>query len=473
MYRFPGRLRLEALESRVMLATGAEWVASGYEGVIVDTLVADEAPAIEIELKWDRILRIEGKGDGELTIDLSLLPESIDTLQIGSFTSVTFEGTTDVERLIITDIGKMDAGAISVGVGVYATGVERLRIDRTPSLAIFEGAKMLLETNGFTEGRADEQVIISKLDVLGIVTPAPLPSLILDSHNPTQTVALNHQPGRLPYSGLNSPSQLVVVQGDFERYFYPSLPGDDVETPSPGDDGEPSNGAEDPDNGETDGGGTDPLPGTDDPGTPTVVQAEAEWVAIASWLKSPTLQAAVADLVNHAQAAQSSNTADIPGSTPYSGELIPERAISSTEVELDSPTESLSSEGAEEMDKVDQLDLPIEIELLLSKDLAASLGSDSDRSTSSTATRSPLVDAPPAPLEVQSMNAEQPLARVIRLLEPLEELATRLGVAVTTFADLGASRFTSYFDTERQIPLLVEARPVRQAERNAVTIISL
>src|SRR5690606_7624113 len=145
----------------------------------------------------------------------------------------------------------------------------------------------------------------------------------------------------------------------------------------------------------------------------------------------------------------------------------------STEVELDSPTESLSSEGAEEMDKVDQLDLPIEIELLLSKDLAASLGSDSDRSTSSTATRSPLVDAPPAPLEVQSMNAEQPLARVIRLLEPLEELATRLGVAVTTFADLGASRFTSYFDTERQIPLLVEARPARQAERNVVTIISV
>jgi hypothetical protein len=225
MRRFHHKPKLELLESRVMLAAidtpSSGTVEAGWESGIQSS---DSNISIDL-LPYNQVLKITGSGQGNLTIDLSRLPESVVNLQISSFESVTLLGDHSVTSLWLSDIKQVDAGRISIGYMLAAQDVGRIKIDTTPTIVLLQQGdgssssnKTLLEVGHFSNG-----VIYSTMENLGLSTTLRVDELNVVSANPKQAIMLNFQPDHLNIAGFDAPSQQVsVIRGDFTRYFLAS-----------------------------------------------------------------------------------------------------------------------------------------------------------------------------------------------------------------------------------------------------------
>lgn len=227
MKRDNHRLQIEFLESRVMLAGGDD--ASRVAALAsVETAVLHGGDYVDVELmEYERVLKITGSGQGNVTIDLSELPDSVVNLQISSFTTVTLIGEHKVDYLMLTDIQKVDAGRISIGQSLWAYGVEHVRIDTTPALVFLQGSsgygsvgdKTLLEVNRFS---SDPQAsILAWVENFGLATSSHVESLPKIGTFASGSVLLNFQPAQQPE--VAEDVTLTLVQGvDFNRYFFAS-----------------------------------------------------------------------------------------------------------------------------------------------------------------------------------------------------------------------------------------------------------
>ncbi|MEO5959874.1 MAG: hypothetical protein ABIZ49_01700, partial [Opitutaceae bacterium] len=188
--RHQKRLKLEPLESRVMLSATDDVASAVSAETILDTAIHSNGLAIDVRLTaLDRMVIIHGPGHGNVTIDLSQLPATTRSLQISSFDSVILIGEHSVDNLVLKNIDQVDAGRISIGTsisegngfqtGLYAFDVERIKLETAPALVVLQGAdgriggRTLLEAGQFTEGGS----IWSSLDSLGLSTTSSVQDL--------------------------------------------------------------------------------------------------------------------------------------------------------------------------------------------------------------------------------------------------------------------------------------------------------
>lgn len=191
----------------------------------VDAALSFGSAQVEVELlPYNEVLRITGNGSGNLTIDLSQLPDSIVNLQISSFQSVTLIGEQKVNSLTLTSIKKVDAGRISIGSTLAAYNVEHVRIDQAPNTILLQGAhgfgsvgeKTLLEVGKFSS--SPTAFIFAWVQNLGLATTSHVENLPQIASFPTQTLLMNFQPEKPVSVSTQGPVQ-VITGGDFTKYF--------------------------------------------------------------------------------------------------------------------------------------------------------------------------------------------------------------------------------------------------------------
>lgn len=210
---------------------------SGVDGVSaapstdvnLSNAVLSNGVSLDVDLSaLDSIFAVRGHGQGNITIDLSQLPASVVNLQISSFESVTLVGSHSLNYLVVKDTDLLDAGKVSISEGgqFQAKGVKQIRIDTVPSaltsLASSDDGKVnktLLEFKQVSPGA----LLFSSLQNLGLMSSGAVSELnIISAASPKQGIMLNFQPAHLNISGIDSPSQVNVIRGDFTRYFLAS-----------------------------------------------------------------------------------------------------------------------------------------------------------------------------------------------------------------------------------------------------------
>lgn len=218
------KLQVEPLESRVMLAVGDSPANLGLD-TNWQTAIQGENVSVELAAysQLDNyFLKITGNGHGQLSVDLSQLPASVVNLQISSFDSVILTGEHTVDNLVLRDIGRVDAGQITINSSLAGYNVEHVKIDEAPKEIVFRpemlgelGGKTLLEAERIAPGG----FILSFLDNLGVKSVAPIQQLSIVSGNTEQNIFLSSQP-----SGLVTNARISIVSGDFDRYFFSTPP---------------------------------------------------------------------------------------------------------------------------------------------------------------------------------------------------------------------------------------------------------
>jgi hypothetical protein len=438
--RHQTKLQLEPLESRVMLSAVDQPSMSLSADVIVDTAIQAGGVDIDVHLaSSDRMLIVQGPGNGNITIDLSALPENIRSLQISSFDSVTLSGEHTVDNLVLKNIHQVDAGHISFGtdlggfqLGLWVSGVDRVHIDTLPAFVMLEGAqksiggKTLLEVGSFVDGA----VVYSTLDSLGIASANPAGTLNFWSGNIRQTVLLNFQPENLANKLGFPDEQLVVVKtNDFARYFFASS----TEQASL----EQSH---------------------------LVVRQAAitNPISLASLLNNSVIQAAFGGFVDSAASLADARNRIIDVDSSHA--LTPSDLLASQSESFggNRATDAGASSGNLPATVSDQAESPT------AHTLAGAAGATSDAPAGWDA---PTV-AKPADHSDDALAASI-LAALTRLADPFARTMSDLQGTLTTYADLAASHVSDQVRTDRQPALLVNARTARQTEDKEILVISV
>ena len=194
------RLQLEPLESRTLLA-GADF----------EQALAQVTPAIkgsgEFSVAFsDRIgqseLFITGPYSGSLAINFDLLPAFVTAVTVRNFDTVTFTGVDQLKKLVASDIKKLDADSISVGVGFYATNVQSVSLAAGGEIAVLNGSASRINI-----ANLDQTLIISDLQHLAISSKTPSVSIV--SLNSAQTVTMLYQADLVSVAGLADKNQQV------------------------------------------------------------------------------------------------------------------------------------------------------------------------------------------------------------------------------------------------------------------------
>lgn len=224
MKRDHHKLKLESLESRMMLAAGPEVNDAATLSAVESSVQSSDAYVDVQLLPFGRFLKVSGPGYGNVTINLDLLPGSVDFLQITSFQSVTLIGQHELINLMFQNVRSVEAGQVVVTDQLQLMGVEHIRIDQTPIFVDIMGAggygtespRTLLEVNRFS---SDPTAVINALvDSLGLAAKEPVNS-VLQVYT-SGSVLMNFEPG----NGIrtNSESVRILQSPDYHRYFFAS-----------------------------------------------------------------------------------------------------------------------------------------------------------------------------------------------------------------------------------------------------------
>jgi hypothetical protein len=210
-----------------MLAAGDVFVPTLTADGVLNSSIQTTA-SVEVDIRGlDSILFIRGDGQGAITIDLSQLPASVVNLQVGSFQSVTLVGSRTLDYLVVSDADLVNAGQVSIGDGgqFRSYGVKQIKIDVVPAFTLLAPSsdgkvdKTLLEFKALARGGA----LFSSLQSMGLLSSGAVGELNLISSNSSQTIMLNFQPDNFNVPpGINAPSQVSLIRGDFTTYFLAS-----------------------------------------------------------------------------------------------------------------------------------------------------------------------------------------------------------------------------------------------------------
>lgn len=204
------RLRIEALETRTLLAADAA-DPFGLAGDLYAAMLAVDGTGsfqgIFNTNFGNQRLVLTGTKDATLTIDLDVLPNFITNLSISSFESVKLIGTDRVNILTLKDIGTFTADNLTVDTRVDANEVESITLGHVSDLLTLTGTQTKLDVeslNGAT--------INSYLRSLTLSTETANPSLI--SLNAEQELYLQgFTPGTYSFPGLPNSSIYVLAPG--------------------------------------------------------------------------------------------------------------------------------------------------------------------------------------------------------------------------------------------------------------------
>lgn len=440
--RHQKKLQLEPLESRVMLSAVDQPSTSLSADVILNTAVHSSGVDIDLHLaSSDRMLIVQGPGNGDITIDLSALPENIRSLQISSFDSVTLVGEHTVDNLVLRDIHQVDAGHVSFGTdgsfqsGLYVAGVDRVRIDELPATVLLQGqekslgGKTLLEIGRYVDGAW----IYSYLDNLGIASGSSSGTLNLWPVNGRQNILLNFQPEKLGNPPGFPVEQLSVVKtNDFSRYFFASS----TEQAS-----------------------------LEQSHLVARQAAITNPLSLAALLNNPVIQAAFGGVVDadailanvrnrvaDADSARALTPSDLLAVA--SGTLV-DYSSSARAADSSAPAAGLGATVSEQPDSP----------------TAHTLTGAGTVAETSTDWGMPSVAKPAS--HTDDALAASIVAALTRLADPLARTMSDLQGTLTTYADLAASHVSDQVRTDRQPALLVNARTARQTEDKEILVISV
>ena len=419
-------LQIEFLESRVMLS-GVDGVSANPTiDVNLSNAVQSNGVSLDVDLSaLDSIFAVHGHGQGNITIDLSQLPASVVNLQISSFESVTLVGTHSLNYLLVKDIDRLDAGKVSVANGLFAYGVKQIRIDTAPAFILLQSSangdvyRTLLEFSSF----AQDGVIYSGLQNLGLSTTAAVGELnIISAASPKQGIMLNFQPAHLNISGIDSPSQVNVIKGDFTRYFLAS----------------PSERAN-----------------LEQSLLVARQSAVTNLVPLATLLSKAAVQTAMGEL------------ADNPAGAQLRGRILPDAAA---ETGLNTGMHRLegdagaNSEGSEARPHLAPLGAPLTLplsgpETFGARNSEASPPAGVETMLPATMSWTPVQtereQAHDGPMDAVALS-------LMRLSEPFAQMVFDLRHRFASFGDLAAARLSEQMRVDRQAPLLADTQPTRQ-----------
>lgn len=211
-----------------MLA-GAEVQVNASAFAAAQGAIAAGGDYVDVQLlPYEQVLIIQGKGTGNITVDLGQLPDSVINLQISSFESITLIGERTVNAAIFSNIEFVNAGRLSIGeMGLFTFGVEHIRIDAAPERIYLWGAdgfgsvgeKTLLEVGRFSS--SPTAGILAWVQNLGLATNSHVETVPQIASFPNQSILLNFQPDN-PLRVTTEGSVNVIKGGDFVRYFLAS-----------------------------------------------------------------------------------------------------------------------------------------------------------------------------------------------------------------------------------------------------------
>jgi hypothetical protein len=168
------RLQLESLETRTLLAGDVSAITSS--GSFVTNFDPATTPSS---------IAIAGNNGGDLTVDASLLPDSVSELKISGFSSVTVKGTDKFVNLQLSDIESFSGENIDVVGTLKVTNVGTLQLHALAGMAWLYGDQMKLDVYD-----AASMTILSELDVLMISSHTNLLSLLGKPETGDQSVEL-------------------------------------------------------------------------------------------------------------------------------------------------------------------------------------------------------------------------------------------------------------------------------------------
>lgn len=419
-------LQIEFLESRVMLS-GVDGVsANAAIDVNPGSAVQSNGVSLDVDLSaLDSIFAVRGHGQGNITIDLSQLPASVVNLQISSFESVTLVGTHSLNYLLVKDTDRLEAGKVSIANGLFAYGVKQIRIDTAPAFILLQSStngdvnRTLLEFSHF----AQDGVIYSGLQNLGLSTTTAVGEFnIISAASPKQGIMLNFQPAHLNISGIDSPSQVNVIKGDFARYFLAS----------------PSERAN-----------------LEQSMLVARQSAVTTLVPLATLMSKAAVQAAIGELADN-QAGAQLRIRILPDAATEAG-LSP--GLHRLEGDM-----GASSEGGEARPRLAPLGFTLTLPISGPETFAAR-NSESSPSTGVEPMLPTTVSWTPAQAEHEPAH-EGPMDAValslMRLSEPFAQMVFDLRHRFASFGELAAARLNEQMRVDRQAPLLADTQPTRQ-----------
>ena len=435
------KLRIEFLESRVLLSAVGPAESEATSQSILDTAVRSDSGSVDVELlPFGEVLIITGPGSGNLSLDLDLLPTAVVNLQISSFSSVELTGAHAVNSLTLSDIAFIDAGRISIGgdVGLTARNVEHIKIDTAPALIVLQGhgewgsvgEKTLLEVGQFSSPA--DAFILAWVKNLGLATPSHVESLPQIVSYPSQSILLNFQPDS-PIRVTTEGTVVVVKGGDFARYFLAS---------------------------------TSERASLEQSLLIARQTAETDFVPLSGLLGNAFLQAALGELLEgEATASRPLTLSDVELAQIGQVEFPGPGETNNTFIALEPDAPAPSATGIALLSPVPDM------------------GPDSEDAGSSTRLAQFGISAP-APLEFtfDDLRASQGPEDVdIAMLrpsvpEPTEgfgQLLLDLRPQLTTFGDLLNVRVSNHFRFDHQLALLAEARPGRSRDFDESSIVSV
>ena len=211
------RFRLEALETRMLLAAGAADPYASDFNLAMHAVSATGILQASFSVNFgNQQLVLKGDSTESLTIDLSQLPSFITNLDISSFGDVKMIGADQVANLILTSVGTVAAPGLSVTQTTFATDVDSLSAASLGNYAV-------LHANAADVKPTDMKLTATSLD--GTTIYSDLHSLTLTSEsrfvafvgipgigpNSDQTLNLTYTPELTAISGIPSSAVHVVL----------------------------------------------------------------------------------------------------------------------------------------------------------------------------------------------------------------------------------------------------------------------
>ncbi len=160
------------LETRTLLAGDASPISSS--GQIITNLDA---------ARGSTEVAIAGLEGGQLTIDATLLPDTVTDLRISGFDTVTITGSDKLSSLSLSKIGSFSATDLDVTSELKVRDVGTLKIHALVGVAWLNGSEMRLEV-----ATASSATIMSNLDRLTISSSS---NIVVISGNPHQEIRLD------------------------------------------------------------------------------------------------------------------------------------------------------------------------------------------------------------------------------------------------------------------------------------------
>lgn len=430
-------LQLEMLESRVMLAASDGFDPGATAGGQELGIESNARIAIEL-FPYGEHLTITGEGQGNLTVNLDLLPDSVDRLVIGSFDSVTLLGAASITVLSISDVEKVDAGAITVE-SLYTFDVEHVRIENAPANILLQGARdasglptlgerTLLEVDRFSSSPL--AYIFAAVKNLGIATSSTV--IDLPDISVASSILLNFEPSNAPR--VQEDVEVSVIRGgDFKAYFFGSAEDRAQIEQSP---------------------------------AVTRSLADVERVPLAALLQNPNLRAALIAGLDGA-AAQVHTRPLYEGSVDSATFALDTSVEPQTSLALDlsqSTSRVVASNDTSWLlitaDNVNMViaDMPADSV----ENRAVGMAGPDDASTGS------VVNTAPSETELTAIST-----LLARLSEPFVQTVFNLQGHFASFGAIASAQVTDQMRSDNRPVLLADARPARQREADETIIVSV